>query len=114
MGVSSRIVWMALCNIRLRERLLMESYILNYSIRHNFEYDRVEGNELLHQCAIVEDQIGKMVLTLEDGRRIITNSFPETNCITGVKSVLELIKPFDGCWRDIPNSEYRYRWSANA
>jgi len=88
----------------------MESYILNYSKRHDFETDRVRDNELLHQCAIFEDQVGKMVLTLEDARRIITNSFPETNCITGVKSVLSLVLPYNGCWRDIPSSEYRYRW----
>jgi hypothetical protein len=88
----------------------MKSYILNYSKRHSFPANQVEGNEILHHCAIVEDQVGKGVLTLEQARYIIIEAYPHTNCITGIYSVLSLVLPYEGCWRELKGATWKFRY----
>lgn len=91
----------------------MKAYIKCYAIRHNFPLQQVEGNDLLHHCAILEFQVGTGHLTLEAARYTIVESFPETNSITGMKSVLNLISPYDGCRRELKNTKWEFIYNVN-
>jgi len=87
-----------------------EKYNRVYASRHGFDLELVNNNAILRDCAAYEYLMHLKQLTLPEARRRIVEKYPDTNCITGLRSVLNLITPSNGCLRELKDQDWRYYW----